>query len=59
MTKMTTQLKKAVEIYFNDLQRIRALGGGTEERSFYGPLANLLNAIGDTQAEGVLRDRVS
>ena len=48
MTKMTTQLKKAVEIYFNDLQRIRALGGGTGERSFYGPLANLLNAIGDT-----------
>ena len=48
MTKVTTQLKKAVEIYFNDLQRIRALGGGTGERSFYGPLANLLNAIGDT-----------
>ncbi len=48
MTKMTTQLKKAVEIYFNDLRRIRALGGGTGERSFYGPLANLLNAIGDT-----------
>ena len=48
MTKMTTQLTKAVEIYFNDLQRIRALGGGTGERSFYGPLANLLNAIGDT-----------
>ena len=48
MTKMTTQLKKAVEIYFNDLRRIRALGGGTGERSFYGPLANLLNAIGNT-----------
>ena len=48
MAKTTTQLKKAVEIYFNDLQRIRALGGGTGERSFYGPLANLLNAIGDT-----------
>ena len=48
MTKVTTQLKKAVEIYFEDLQRIRALGGGTGERSFYGPLANLLNAIGDT-----------
>ena len=48
MTKTTTQLKKAVEIYFEDLQRIRALGGGTGERSFYGPLANLLNAIGDT-----------
>lgn len=48
MTKTTIQVKKAVEIYFNDLQRIRALGGGTGERSFYGPLANLLNAIGDT-----------
>ncbi len=48
MTKMTTQLKKAVEIYFNDLRRIRALGGGTEERSFYVPFANLLNTIGNT-----------
>ena len=48
MTKTTTQLKKAVEIYFEDLQRIRALGGGTEERSFYVPFANLLNAIGNT-----------
>ena len=48
MTKTTTQLKKAVEIYFEDLQRIRALGGGTGERSFYVPFANLLNAIGNT-----------
>ncbi len=44
----TTQLTTAVETYFEDLRRIRALGGGTGERSFYGPLANLLNAIGNT-----------
>ena len=42
------QLTTAVETYFEDLRRIRALGGGTRERSFYGPLANLLNAIGNT-----------
>ena len=42
MTKLTT----AVEEYFTDLRRIHGTGGGTGERSSYGPLANLLNAVG-------------
>ncbi len=44
MTKLTT----AVEHYLTDLRRVRASGGATGERSIYGPLANLLNAIGAT-----------
>ena len=48
MTKTTTRLTTAVETYLADLQRIRASGGATGERSSYGPLANLLNAIGAT-----------
>ena len=36
----------AVEAYFADLRRVRASGGATGERSSYGPLANLLNAVG-------------
>ena len=48
MTKTTTRLTTAVETYFADLQRVRASGGATGERSSYGPLANLLNAIGAT-----------
>ena len=43
-----TQLTTAVEHYFADLGRVRASGGATGERSTYGPLANLLNAIGNT-----------
>ncbi|MYA22666.1 MAG: N-6 DNA methylase, partial [Gemmatimonadetes bacterium] len=43
-----TKLTAAVETYLADLQRIRASGGATGERSSYGPLANLLNAIGST-----------
>ena len=35
-----------VETYLGDLRRIRASGGATGERSGYGPLANLINAIG-------------
>ena len=42
------KLKQAVEAYFTDLRLIRASGGATDERSFYGPLANLLNAVGGT-----------
>ena len=41
-----TKLTAAVEAYFADLGRVRASGGATGERSSYGPLANLLNAIG-------------
>ena len=40
------KLAAAVEAYFTDLRRVRASGGATEERSSYGPLANLLNAVG-------------
>ena len=47
MTKTTTRLTAAVETYLADLQRVRASGGATGERSSYGPLANLLNAIGE------------
>ena len=43
---MATQFETAVEHYFADLRRVRASGGATGERSTYGPLANLLNAIG-------------
>ena len=37
-----------VETYFTELRRMRASGGSTGERSSYGPLANLLNAVGAT-----------
>ena len=43
-----TQLATAVEHYFADLRRVRASGGATGERSTYGPLPGLLNAIGGT-----------
>ena len=42
------KLNQAVEAYLTDLRRIRASGGATNERSLYGPLANLLNAVGST-----------
>ena len=48
MTRTTIRLTAAVETYFTDLWRMRASGGGTGERSSYGPLANLLNAVGLT-----------
>ncbi len=48
MTKTTARLTTAVETYLADLQRVRASGGATGERSSYGPLTNLLNAIGAT-----------
>ena len=47
MAATNTHLAKAVETYFNDLRQIRASGGATAERSSYGPLANLLNTIGN------------
>ena len=46
MTRTNTKLTAAVEAYFADLARVRASGGATGERSSYGPLANLLNAVG-------------
>ena len=48
MTGTNTKLIAAVESYLEDLRRIRASGGSTGERSSYGPLANLLNAVGAT-----------
>ena len=45
---MPPNLTAAVETYFADLQRLRASGGATGERSYYVPLANLLNAVGRT-----------
>ena len=46
MTGTNAKLTAAVEAYFADLGRVRASGGATGERSAYGPLANLLNAVG-------------
>ena len=49
MTGTDTQRRvwqKAVEDYCAGLRLVRASGGGTGERSNYGPLANLLNAVG-------------
>ncbi|MCE2423415.1 MAG: N-6 DNA methylase [Gemmatimonadetes bacterium] len=37
-----------VEVYFEDLRRIRASGGGTDERSYYPALRTLLNTVGQT-----------
>ena len=48
MNPLNAKLKAAVETYFADLARIHASGGATGERSGYGPLANLLNAVGAT-----------
>ena len=48
MSEYGSKLKLAVEAYLADLRGIRASGGGTGERSYYPPIANLLNAIGGT-----------
>ena len=41
-------LKQITEDYFTTLQQVGRSGGATGERSLYGPLANLLNAVGST-----------
>ena len=46
MAESTSKLVLAVGAYLDDLRRIRASGGGTDERSYYPPLTNLLNAVG-------------
>ena len=46
MTAKKNRLTTGAEAYFADLARVRASGGATGERSSYGPLANLLNAVG-------------
>ena len=48
MSGTTMKLTAAVQEYFADLRRVRASGGATQERSLYGPLGNLLTAIGAT-----------
>ena len=48
MAATNTKLTVAVEDYFAGLRRVRASGSATGERSAYGPLANLLNAVGST-----------
>ena len=48
MMQMNTKLTTAIETYLADLRRVSASGGATGERSSYGPLANLLNAVGAT-----------
>ena len=48
MVAADAKFTSAVETYLADLRRIRASGGGTGERSYYPPLANLLNAVGGT-----------
>ena len=48
MTGTNSRLTAAVEAYFADLRKVRASGGSTGELSSYGPLGNLLNAVGAT-----------
>ena len=48
MTGPNKKLIAAVEGYFADLRRVRGTGGGTDERSYYPALTNLLNGIGRT-----------
>ena len=48
MVSRTKRLIAAAEDYFTGLRRVRASGGATGERSSYGPLAALLDAVGAT-----------
>ena len=48
MTGPDKQLITAVATYFADLRRVRGTGGGTDERSYYPEIRNLLNSIGCT-----------
>ena len=48
MSATSAKLAAAAEGYFADLRRVRASGGATRERSLYGPLDNLLTAVGAT-----------
>ena len=46
MAATGARLTAAVQEYLDDLRRVRASGGATGERSYYPPLASLLNAAG-------------
>ena len=48
MPGTNAKLTSAVENYFTDLRQIRASGGSTPELSYYPPLTNLLNAVGNS-----------
>ena len=48
MKRLKAKARAIVEAYLADLARIYASGGATGERSSYGPVANLLNAVGAT-----------
>ena len=48
MVGTNAKLVSAVESFLADLRRMRASGGATGERSSYGPLASLLDAVGET-----------
>ncbi len=48
MSISNKKLALAVEYYFAELHRMRASGAATDERSSYGPIENLLNAVGAT-----------
>ena len=48
MPTSAAKLTSIVEDYLSDLRRIKASGGATDERSYYSPLTNLLNAVGAT-----------
>jgi hypothetical protein len=47
-------MKSPAESYFTALAEVRATGGGVKETSFYPPLINLLNAVGETLKPRVL-----
>ena len=47
MAGTNEKLTAAVEDYLDDLRKIRSSGGATGERSYYPPLTNLLNAVGN------------
>ena len=48
MPSTLANLVQAVQQYFSALRQVRSSGGATDERSLYVPLANLLNAVGNT-----------
>ena len=53
MAKINKKLTAAVEAYFVNIGQVRASGGATGELSYYGPLTNLLNAVGATLSQKV------
>ncbi len=48
MAASGNKMKTAAGDYFAELRRVRATGAGTEERSYYPALRDLLNSVGDT-----------